>query len=63
MGFSSDDGLHREVHESFQRGEEILEELRRYILLEESNAGSSMINQLIASAIVLTILITALIRL
>ena len=45
------------------RGEEILEQLRRYILLEESNAGSSMINQLIASAVVLTILITALIRL
>ena len=63
MGFNSDEGLHREVHESVQHGEETLEELRRYILLEESNAGSSMINQLIASAIVLTILITALIRL
>ena len=63
MGFSSDDGLQRQVHMSVQRGEEILGELRRYILLEESNAGGSMINQLIASAIVLTILITALIRL
>ena len=63
MGFSIDDGLHRELHESIQRGEEILEELRRDVLLEESKAGSRMINQLIASAIVLTILITALIRL
>jgi methyl-accepting chemotaxis protein len=63
MGFSSDDGLHRDLHESIQRGEETLEELRRDVLLEESKAGSRMINQLIASAIVLTILITALIRL
>jgi methyl-accepting chemotaxis protein len=63
MGFSGDDGLHSKVHESIQRSEELLGELRRYILLEESNAGTSMINQLIASAVVLTILITALIRL
>ena len=63
MGFSSEDGLHKEVHKSVQNGEETLGELRRYILLEESNAGGSMINQLIASAVVLTILITALIRL
>ena len=63
MGFSNDDGLNQEADESAQRGEEILGELRRYILLEESNAGSSMINQIIASAVVLTIIITALIRL
>lgn len=63
MGLSGDEGLHGEMRSSVNRGEEILDELRRYILLEESNAGSSMINQLIASAVVLTILITALIRL
>ena len=63
MGLSGDEGLHGEMRDAVNRGEEILEQLRRYILLEESNAGSSMINQLIASAVVLTILITALIRL
>ena len=63
MGLSGDEGLHGEMHGSVNRSEEILEQLRRYILLEESKAGGSMINQLIASAVVLTILITALIRL
>lgn len=63
MGFSGEDGLQGEMRSRIDRGEEILGELRRYILLEESNAGTSMINQLIASAVVLTILITALIRL
>ena len=63
MGLISDDSLHQEAHKSIQSSEEVLGELRRYILLEESNAGSSMINQLIASAVVLTIIVTTLIRL
>ena len=63
IGFSSNDGLHGEMRRIIHKSEGILSELRQDILLQESSAGSSMINQLIAFAIVLTLLIGTLIRL
>jgi len=63
MGFSSNDGLHGEMRSGIHQGERLLGELRQDLLLKESSAGSSMINQIIAFAVVLTLLISALIRL
>jgi methyl-accepting chemotaxis protein len=63
MGFSSNDGLHGEMRSGIHQGERLLSELRQDLLLRESSAGSSMINQIIAFAVVLTLLIGAFIRL
>jgi len=63
MGFSSNDGLHGEMRSGIHQGERLLGELRQDLLLQESSAGSSMINQIIAFAVVLALLISALVRL
>lgn len=63
MGFSSDEGLHGQMRSSIHQGENILGELSQQTLTLESGAGSYMINQILAFAIVLTLLIGALIRL
>ena len=62
MGFSSDEGLHGQMRDSIHEGEEILNELRQKTLSLESDAGSHMINQIIAFAVLLTILTGTLIR-
>jgi methyl-accepting chemotaxis protein len=62
MGFTSDDGLHGEMRRSIHQGERLLLELRQDLLLRESSAGGSMINQIIAFAVVLTLLMAALMR-
>lgn len=63
MGFNSNDGLHGAMRARIHQSEGILYELRQQILAFESEAGSRMINQLIVSAVVLTLLIAILIRL
>ncbi len=63
MGFSSDEGLHGQMRGSIHEGEEILNELRQKTVSLESDAGSHMINQIIAFAVLLTILTGTLIRL
>ena len=63
MGFNSNEGLHGEMRNRIHQSEGILHELRQDILLLESDAGSRMINTVIVSAVVLTLLIATLIRL
>jgi methyl-accepting chemotaxis protein len=63
MGFSDDEGLHKQMHSSIQEAEDTLEVLRQTLLSRESDSGSYMINQIIAFAVVLTLFISTLIRL
>ena len=63
MGFSSDEGLHGQMRGSIHESEDILAELRQTLLSLESDAGSYMIKQIIAFALVLTLLVSTLIRL
>lgn len=63
MGFSSQEGLHGQMRSSIHESGQILEELRHSLLSLESDSGSYMINQIIAFALVLTLLVSTLIRL
>jgi len=63
IGFNSHEGLHGQMRHRIQQGEDILGELRQEVLSLENKAGSHMINQLIISAVVLTIMVGTLIRL
>jgi len=63
IGFGSNEGLHGQMHVSIQASEEALDELRQKLLSLESISGSYMINQIIAFALVLTLLVSTLIRL
>lgn len=62
MGFSSNEGLHGKMRGDIHQGEKALNELRQKALSLESDAGSHMIKQIMAFAIVLTLLMGALIR-
>jgi len=62
MGFTSEEGLHGAMRNRIHQSEGILNELRQDVLLLESDAGSRMINMVIISAVVLTLLVGALIR-
>lgn len=63
MGFSDEEGLHRQVRSSILESETVLESLRHALVSLESDSGSYMIHQIIAFALLLTLLISTLIRL
>ena len=62
MGLDSDEGMQHQIRVSILESEEILEELRQALLSFESESGSYMINQIIAFAVVLTLLVGTLVR-
>lgn len=62
IGFSNDEGVQGQMRDSILESEEILEELRQALLSLESESGSYMINQIIAFAVVLTLLVGTLVR-
>jgi len=57
MGFSSKDGLHGEMRKSIHQSEGILNELRRDTFLLEGRAGNYMIDQIIAIAIAIVLIL------
>lgn len=57
MGLTSDEGVHGEMRESAHQSEAILNKLRKSTLTLEGDAGSEMIEQLIALAGIVLVLI------